>query len=101
MWSKTPMATTTKLDKDEQGKNIDIKFFRSVIDSLLYLIASRLDIMFSVCLSDRFQSYPKESLLIVVKHIIRYLKGITGMGLWYSNTGQFSMTSYSDTDYAG
>jgi len=35
--SKTPMATTTKLDKDEQGINVDIKLYRSMIGSLLYL----------------------------------------------------------------
>ena len=48
------MAIITKLDKDEQGKNIDIKLYRSMIDSLLYLTASRSDIMFSVCLCARF-----------------------------------------------
>ena len=45
---------TTKLDKDEQGINVDIKFYRNMIGSLLYLIASRLNIMFSVCLYTRF-----------------------------------------------
>jgi len=53
---KTPMATITKLNNDEQGINVDIKLYRSMIDSLLYLTASRLDIMFSVCLCARFQS---------------------------------------------
>jgi len=48
--SKTPMATTTKLDKDEQGINVNIKLYRSMIGSLLYLTASRPDIMFSVCM---------------------------------------------------
>ena len=57
--------------------------------------------MFSVCLCARFQSCPKESHLIAVKCIIRYLKGIIEMGLWYPKTGQFSMTSFSDADYAG
>ena len=52
--SKTLMAITTKLDKDEQGKNIDIKLYRSMIGSLLYLTASRPDIMFSVCQCTRF-----------------------------------------------
>ena len=80
------MATTTKLDKDEQGIKVDIKLYRSMIDSLLYLTASRPDIMFSVCLCARFQSCPKESHLIVVKCIIRYLKGTIGMGLWYPKT---------------
>ena len=39
--SKTLMVTTTKLDKDEQDKNIDIKFYCSIIGSLLYLTANR------------------------------------------------------------
>jgi len=95
------MATTTKLDNDEQDINVDIKLYRSMIDSLLYLIASRPDITFSVCLCARFQSYPKESHLIAVKHIIRYFKGTIRIGLWYLKTRQFSMTSFSDADYAG
>ena len=53
------MTTTSKLDKNEQGRNVDIKFYRSMIDSLLYLMASRPDIMFSVCLCARFQSVLK------------------------------------------
>ena len=44
------MATTSKLDKNEQGTNVDIKLYRSMIDSLLYLTASRPDIIFGVCL---------------------------------------------------
>ena len=92
--SKTPMATITKLDKDEQGRNVDIKLYRNMIGSLLYLTASRPDIMFSVCLCVRFQSCPKVSHLTVVKHIIRYLIGTIKMGLWYPNTEQFSMTSF-------
>ena len=48
------LATTTKLDKDEQGINVDIKLYKIIIGSLLYLMASRSDIMFSVCLCARF-----------------------------------------------
>ena len=44
------MATITKPDKDELGINVDIKRYRRMIGSLLYLTASRPDIMFSVCL---------------------------------------------------
>ena len=85
--NKIPMSTTIKLDKDEKGKNVDIKLYRSVIGSLLYLTASRSDIIFSVCLCARFQSCPKKSHLIVIKHIIKYLKGTIGMILWYSKIG--------------
>ena len=64
-----------------------------MIGSLLYLMASRPDIIFSMYLCARFQSYPKESHLIVVKHIIRYLKDTIGMGLRYPKIRQFPMTS--------
>jgi hypothetical protein len=56
----TPMSPSTKLDKDEKGKSVDVKLYRGMIGSLLYLTASRPDIMFSVCLCARFQSCPKE-----------------------------------------
>ena len=95
------MATTTKLDKDEQDITVDIKLYRSMIGSLLYLTASRPDITFCVCLCARFQSCPKESHLIAVKRIIKYLKGTIEMSLWYPKTGQFSITSFSEADYAG
>ena len=70
-----------------------------MIGSLLYLTASNPNIMFSVYLCARIQSYPKESHLIAVKRIIRYLKGTIKMSLWYPKTGQFFMTSYSNVDY--
>ena len=57
--------------------------------------------MFSVCLCARFQSCPKESHLIAIKCIIRYLKGTIGMDLWYLKTRKFFMMSFLDADYAG
>ena len=72
---KTPMSSSIKLDNDEKGESINSTMYRSMIGSLLYLISSRPDIMYSVCLCARFQSCPKESHLSVVKRILRYLKG--------------------------
>ena len=72
-----------------------------MISSLFYLTASRPDIIFSVCLYARFQSCPKESHLIAVKHIIRYVKGTIRMSLWYPKIRQFFMTSCSNADYTG
>ena len=65
----TLMSTTIKLDKDEKGKEVDIKTYRDMIGSLLYLTASRPNIMFSVCLCDRFQYCSKESHMLTVKRI--------------------------------
>ena len=80
---KTPLSSSIKLDKDEKGKSIDSTMYRGMIGSLLYLTASRPDIMYSVFLCARFQSCPKESHLSAVKRILRYLKGTMDIGLWY------------------
>ncbi|KAH9763010.1 hypothetical protein KPL70_001029 [Citrus sinensis] len=97
----TPMSTTIKLDKDEKGKEVDIKTYRGMIGSLLYLTASRPDIMFSVCLCARFQSCPKESHMLAVKCIFRYLIGTINLGLWYPRGTHIDLTCYSDADFAG
>jgi hypothetical protein len=70
---KTPMGTNGHLDLDMGGKSIDQKVYRSMIGSLLYLCASRPDIMRSVCMCARFQADPKEAHLTVVKRILIYL----------------------------
>ena len=97
----TPMSSSIKLDKDENGKVVDITKYRGMIGSLLYLTASRPDIMFSVCLCARFQSNPKESHLSAVKRILKYLHGTMNLELWYPKGTQFNITSYSDADFAG
>jgi hypothetical protein len=53
---KTPMGTNGHLDLDTGDKSIDQKVYRSMIGYLLYLCASRLDIMLSVCMCAKFQA---------------------------------------------
>ena len=87
--AKTPMATATKLDQDKSGKQVDMTSYRGMIGSLLYLTTSRPDIIFATCLCARFQSDPKESHLIAVKRIFRYLKGTPNLGIWYPKDTSF------------
>ncbi|GJW54178.1 retrovirus-related pol polyprotein from transposon TNT 1-94 [Tanacetum coccineum] len=63
------VAQDTKLTKDEECESVDSTKYRGMIGSLLYLTASRPDIMFSICLCARFQEYPKTSHLEAVKRI--------------------------------
>jgi hypothetical protein len=72
-----------------------------MIGSLLYLTASRTDIMFSVCMCARFQGNPKKAHLSAVKRILRYLKHTPSVGLWYPKGATFELIGYSDSDYAG
>ena len=78
---KTLMSSSIKLNKDEKGKSIDLTMYRGMIGSLLYLLASRPNIMYSVYLCARFQSCPKQSHLSVLKRIFKYLKGTIDIGL--------------------
>jgi hypothetical protein len=98
---KTPMATNGHLDLDEGGKLVDLKLYWSMVGSLLYLTASRPDIMFSVCMCARFQAAPKECRLTAVKRIMRYLKYSPNIGLWYPKGAQFELVGFSNSDYAG
>ena len=72
-----------------------------MIESLLYLTASRPDIMFCVCLCARFQACPKKSHLIALKRIFRYLFGTQNLGLWYPKKSSLELIGFSDADYAG
>ncbi|XP_075076388.1 secreted RxLR effector protein 161-like [Nicotiana tabacum] len=75
--------------------------YRGIIESLLYLTASRFDIVFSVGLCSRFQSNPKESHLKAAKRILRYLKGTQDLVLYYPLGDSFNLIGYANADYAG
>nr|GEU89499.1 putative ribonuclease H-like domain-containing protein [Tanacetum cinerariifolium] len=87
--------------KDETGKDVDLHLYISMIGSLMYLTASRPDIMFAVCACARHQVTPKECHLHAVKRIFKYLKGHPKLGLWYPKESPFDLVAYSDSDYGG
>nr|GEX27184.1 retrovirus-related Pol polyprotein from transposon TNT 1-94 [Tanacetum cinerariifolium] len=85
----TPMVEKSKLDQDKEGKAIDPSHYRGMIGTLLYLIARRPDLQFSICMCARYQARPTEKHLHAVKRIFRYLRGTINRGLWYSKTPQY------------
>jgi hypothetical protein len=99
--AKTPMGTDGHVDLNKGGKSVDQKAYRSMIGSLLYLCASRPDIMLSVCMCARFQSDPRECHLVAVKQILRYLVATPCFGIWYPKGSTFDLIEYSDSDYTG
>jgi hypothetical protein len=68
--TRTLMGTDEHLDLNKGGKSVDQKAYWSMIGSLLYLCASRPDIMLSACMCARFQSDPNECHLVAVKRIL-------------------------------
>ncbi|GJZ53640.1 putative ribonuclease H-like domain-containing protein [Tanacetum coccineum] len=99
--ASTPMEIHKPLTKDENGPDVDVHLYRSMIGSLMYLTSSRPDIMFVVCACSRFQVQPKASHMHAVKRIFRYLKGQPALGLLYPKDSPLELIAYSDSDYAG
>lgn len=97
----TPMSSSVKLNKDEIRISVEITMHRGLIRSLLYITASRPDIMFALFICVHFQSDPKQSHYLGAKRILKYLKGTQSVGLWYPNDSSFNLVGYSDADYAG
>ncbi|GJX02076.1 hypothetical protein Tco_0185989 [Tanacetum coccineum] len=96
-----PTDLEKPLVQDGDAADVDEHLYRSMIGFLMYLIASRPDIMFAVCACARFEVSLKTSHLLAVKRIFRYLKGKPSLGLWYSKDSPLELVAYTDTDYAG
>ncbi|GJS53581.1 putative ribonuclease H-like domain-containing protein [Tanacetum coccineum] len=99
--ASTPMEPNKALIKDEEADSVDVHLYRSMIGSLMYLTASRPDIMFAVYACARFQVTLKMSHLHAVKRIFRYLKGQPKLGLWFPRDSLFDLEAFSDCNYAG
>lgn len=97
----TPMITSCKSSKEDNSPPIDQTFNISMIGGLLYLTESRPDILQAVCMVARFQASPKETHVITIKCIFRYLRGTMDYGLWYPKGKDCTLIVYSDVDWVG
>nr|GEU68095.1 hypothetical protein [Tanacetum cinerariifolium] len=95
--ASTPIETQKPLVIDKEAADVDVYLYRSMLGSLMYLTASRLDIMFAVYAYSRFQVTPKLSHLQVVKRIFRYLKGQPKLGIWYPRDSPFDLECKKQT----
>ncbi|GJX88827.1 retrovirus-related pol polyprotein from transposon TNT 1-94 [Tanacetum coccineum] len=97
----TPMVDRLKLDEDLMGIPVDQTRFRGMVGSLMYLTASRPDLVFAICMCARYQAKPTKKHFEAIKRVFRYLKGTINMGLWYPKDNAISLTAYADADHAG
>ena len=95
---RTPMSPTVKLIVDLLGKSVDSFLYRSMIGSLFYLTASRPDISYNVGVCVRYQANPKESHMIALKKIIKYVKTTADFGVWYNKDTDDVLAGYFDAD---
>ncbi|XP_075486223.1 secreted RxLR effector protein 161-like [Primulina tabacum] len=82
-------------------KNTNASVYRSIFGSLLYLSSTRPDIMFSASLLSRFMQTPSKIHFGVAKRVLRYIKGTTDFGLWFSKLESGNLQGFSDSDWAG
>eukprot|EP00253_Pinus_taeda_P028449 PITA_28449 len=90
-----------EIDQRRQRKDFDPKLYKSIVGSLMYLTATRLNIMHAVSLISRFMERPKETHWQAAKRILRYVNGTKGFGILYSSSESFMLTGYTDSDWVG
>jgi hypothetical protein len=97
----SPIVPSNRLSKDENGKIVDATNYKQMVGSLMYLLATRPDLAFSVCLIARYMERPTELHLGAAKRILRYLKGTVSLGVLYKKGVSADLQGWSDSDYAG
>ncbi|XP_075645448.1 secreted RxLR effector protein 161-like [Castanea sativa] len=98
---KNPIVTGVRLMKDEEGSKVNATVYKQLVGSLMYLTATRPDLMYVVSLISRFMASPTELHLLAAKRVLRYLKGTVDLGVFYRNEGNGELMAYTDSDYAG
>jgi len=96
----TPTEFGLKLNKDHEEKKVDSTLYKQIVGSLMYLTATRPDIMYSVSLISRYMENPTEIHLLAAKRILRYLQGIRDFGLFYKKGEKSDLFGFTDSDYA-
>jgi len=91
-----PKVTGCKISKMDESPTMNQTLYRSIIGMLLYLTASRPDVMQVVAIVRIFQANPRQSHLLVAKRILRYLKTIMDYGLWYLRGKEVVVLCFSE-----
>ena len=97
----TPTVMGLKLSKEDSSKDFDPSLYKSIVGSLMYLTATRPDIMFAVSLISRFMERPKEAHWKAAKRILRYVKGTKRFGILYTFSESSDLVGYTDSDWDG
>ncbi|XP_031249322.1 uncharacterized protein LOC116107157 [Pistacia vera] len=96
-----PLVPNLKLSKSDEAKKVDEGLYRSLIGCLLYLTATRLDLMYATSLLSRFMSQPTKTHFKTAKRVLRYVKGSTDFGVWFKRSENLKLVGLSDSDWAG
>jgi len=98
---KTPIEIGIKLTMEGDGQTVDATYFKKIVGSLRYLTCTRPNICYAMGLVSRYMESPRQVHLQVVKRIMRYIKGTTTFGLFYSSSKKIEIVEYSDSNWGG
>ncbi|CAL8992989.1 unnamed protein product, partial [Prunus brigantina] len=97
----TPLAVNEKLSKQDGSEQADESLYRQVVGSLLYLTATRPDIMFAASLLARFMHGPTRKHIGTAKRVLRYIQGTLDYGIVYERGEEAVLIGYCDSDWSG
>ena len=97
----TPMNQKEKLSKDDGAEKVEETYFRSLIGCLMYLTATRPDILYVVSVLSRFMHYASEVHLKATKRVVWYIKGTIDCGVKFQKILYMKLFGYSNSDWGG
>ncbi|GJT97540.1 hypothetical protein Tco_1093058 [Tanacetum coccineum] len=97
----TQIVDRSKLDENPLGILVDQTWFRGMVGSLMYLTASKPDLVFAVYMCARYQAKPTKKHLEAIKRVFRYLRGTINWGIWYPKDTDMALTAYADANHIG
>ncbi|CAL5325451.1 unnamed protein product [Camellia sinensis] len=97
----TPLIVNEKLSKEDGSKEAEASCYRSLVGSLLYLTATRPDIMYATSLLSRFMHSPSQIHFGVAKRVLRYIQGTLDYGIFYEKFLDAKLIGFCDIDWAG
>jgi hypothetical protein len=97
----TPIALGLKVSKNDKSPSLDATLFKRLVGSLMYLTATRPDIMYGVSLISRFMDKPKESHWKAGIRVLRYIARTKSFGILYASSDNYKLIGYTDSDWGG
>ena len=96
-----PLVPADKLKRDDESGASNEAEYRKLVGSLLYLTATRPDIMYAACLLARFMHSPTNKHYGTAKRVLRYVQGTLDFGLEYKKGEGSVLVGFCDSDWSG
>eukprot|EP00253_Pinus_taeda_P006802 PITA_06802 len=97
----TPLLGGWRKEDATSGEEVDTTVYRQLVGSLMYLVNTRPDICYAVNQLSQAMVKPNKLLWKAGKHVLHYLRGTSGYGLWYTQEDEVKLCGFTDADWAG